>query len=207
MKNAQYFKPTPLYKEYMILDLIEKNRNITQRELSENINASVSMINSYLDIYEKSGLIIRRYISDKKIEYIITKKGIERKKVLNIGFLKASHKIYSNAKENIKQFLNQLIYKGYKDILLYGAGEVAELLLLVLNDDDTFDIKIKGIIDDDKEKQGKFLFNIPILNNEKIDEIKHDGILISSFMNRETIYDKLNLLKYNKKNIIMFFEI
>src|SRR5690606_23500170 len=136
MKNAQYFKPTPLYKEYMILDLIEKNRNITQRELSENINASVSMINSYLDIYEKSGLIIRRYISDKKIEYIITKKGIERKKVLNIGFLKASHKIYSNAKENIKQFLNQLICKGYKDILLYGAGEVAELLLLVLNDDD-----------------------------------------------------------------------
>lgn len=207
MENAQYFKPTPLYKEYMILDLIEKNRNITQRELSENIKASVSMINSYLDIYEKSGLIIRRYISDKKIEYIITKKGIERKKVLNIGFLKASHKIYSNAKENIKQFLNQLIYKGYKDILLYGAGEVAELLLLVLNDDDTFDIKIKGIIDDDKEKQGKFLFNIPILNNEKIDEIKHDGILISSFMNRETIYDKLNLLKYNKKNIIMFFEI
>src|SRR5690554_261599 len=206
MKNAQYFKPTPLYKEYMILDLIEKNRNITQRELSENINASVSMINSYLDIYEKSGLIIRRYISDKKIEYIITKKGIERKKVLNIGFLKASHKIYSNAKENIKQFLNQLIYKGYKDILLYGAGEVAELLLLVLNDD-TFDIKIKGIIDDDKEKQGKFLFNITILNNEKIDEIKHYGILISSFMNRETIYDKLNLLKYNKKNIIMFFEI
>src|SRR5690606_21918452 len=90
---------------------------------------------------------------------------------------------------------------------LYGAGEVAELLLLVLNDDDTFDIKIKGIIDDDKEKQGKFLFNIPILNNEKIDEIKHDGILISSFMNRETIYDKLNLLIYNKKNIIMFFEI
>ena len=79
--------------------------------------------------------------------------------------------------------------------------------MLVLNDDDTFDIKIKGIIDDDKEKQGKFLFNIPILNNEKIDEIKHDGILISSFMNRETIYDKLNLLKYNKKNIIMFFEI
>src|SRR5690554_3991235 len=207
MKSAQYFKPTPLYKEYMILDLIKKNRNITQRELSENINASVSMINTYIDDYESKGYIKRNYISNKNVEYKITKQGIERKKVLNIGFLKASHKIYSNAKENIKQFLNQFIYKGYKDILLYGAGEVAELLLLVLNDDDTFDIKIKGIIDDDKEKQGKFLFNIPILNNEKIDEIKHDGILISSFMNRETIYDKLNLLKYNKKNIIMFFEI
>ena len=45
MKSAQYFKPTPLYKEYMILDLVEKTPNITQRELSKNIGASVSMIN------------------------------------------------------------------------------------------------------------------------------------------------------------------
>src|SRR5690554_2948999 len=145
MKSAQYFKPTPLYKEYMILDLVEKTPNITQRELSKNIGASVSMINSYLDIYEKSGLIIRRYISDKKIEYIITKKGIERKKVLNIGYLKASHKIYSDAKENIKKFIYQVKEKGFNNILLYGAGEVAQLLLLVLSDEDFAPIKILEI--------------------------------------------------------------
>src|SRR5690554_4081468 len=206
MKNAQYFKPTPLYKEYMILDLIEKNRNITQRELSENINASVSMINSYLDIYEKSGLIIRRYISDKKIEYIITKKGIERKKVLNIGYLKASHKIYSDAKENIKSYLLQLYNQGYKNLLLYGAGEVAELLLLVVTEDELSDIKILGIIDDNKEKQGKYLFNIPIIDSRKLYEIDHDGILISSYKNRENIYENLLSIGYKKEKILMFIE-
>ena len=67
MKKELYFKPTPLYKEYMILDLVEKNTNITQRELSKNIGASVSMINAYLDEYEEKGFIIRKYISDKKL--------------------------------------------------------------------------------------------------------------------------------------------
>jgi len=164
------------------------------------------MINSYLDIYEKSGLIIRRYISDKKIEYIITKKGIERKKVLNIGYLKASHKIYSDAKENIKSYLLQLYNQGYKNLLLYGAGEVAELLLLVVTEDELSHIKILGIIDDNKEKQGKYLFNIPIIDSRKLYEIDHDGILISSYKNRENIYENLLSIGYKKEKILMFIE-
>ena len=34
MHDNHFFKPTPLYKEFMILDLIEKDANITQRKLS-----------------------------------------------------------------------------------------------------------------------------------------------------------------------------
>jgi DNA-binding MarR family transcriptional regulator len=53
MGDNSFFKPTLLYKEFMILDLIEKNKDITQREISESIGVAVSMINSYLDEYEK----------------------------------------------------------------------------------------------------------------------------------------------------------
>ena len=52
MEN-NFFKPTILYKEYMILDLIEKNSHITQREMSEKIGVAVSMVNQYIDQYEK----------------------------------------------------------------------------------------------------------------------------------------------------------
>lgn len=45
MSNNTFFKPTPLYKEFMILDLIEKNKDITQREISLQIGAAVSMVN------------------------------------------------------------------------------------------------------------------------------------------------------------------
>jgi len=46
----------------MILDLIEKDSNITQREISKAINVAVSMVNNYLNEYEEEGLIIRKKI-------------------------------------------------------------------------------------------------------------------------------------------------
>ena len=48
MSNNTFFKPTALYKEFMILDLIEKNKHITQREMSKQIGAAVSMVNGYI---------------------------------------------------------------------------------------------------------------------------------------------------------------
>ena len=70
-----FFKPTLLYKEFMILDLIEKDSNITQREISKAINIAVSMVNNYLNEYEEEGLIIRKKYSSKTVKYIITIKG------------------------------------------------------------------------------------------------------------------------------------
>ena len=60
LNSNSFFKPTPLYNEFMILDLIEKDSNITQREISKAINIAVSMVNNYLNEYEEEGLIIRK---------------------------------------------------------------------------------------------------------------------------------------------------
>ena len=70
---AVFFNPSPKFKEYIILDLIEHDENITQRKLSEKVNSSVSMINLYLDNYEKDNLIYRDVISPRNIKYKLTK--------------------------------------------------------------------------------------------------------------------------------------
>lgn len=129
----------------MILDMIEKNTNITQREMSKTIGIAVSMVNDYLDEYEKKGFIKRKYLSTKNVEYIITKKGIERRKVLNIWYLKSTHFVYQSAKDDIFNFLNQIIRRGFKKLLLYGAGEVAEIILQVMNDDNSIPLDIVAV--------------------------------------------------------------
>ena len=68
--NQIFFKSTPLYKEYLLLEAVEKNSNITQRELSHILSVAVSMINEYLDKVEKNGYIIKNYKSSKDVEYI-----------------------------------------------------------------------------------------------------------------------------------------
>lgn len=206
LSENTFFKPTVLYKEYMILDMIEKNAHVTQREISQEIGIAVSMVNSYLDEYEKDKLIKRKKHSTKSVEYLITKKGEERRKLLNIWYLKSSHDIYLSAKDNITKFLNQIIDKGFKKILLYGAGEVAEIMLRVMNDDNKLPLEVLAVVDDDPNKKGHIVVNIPIINKEDISNFSHDGILISSYKHHIAIKDNLQKINYPKDHILEFFE-
>lgn len=206
MKNNIFFKSTPLFKEFLLLDNVEKNSKITQRELSILIGASLSMINSYIDEYEKKGYLKRVYITNKNIEYHITKEGINRKKLLNISYLKSSYDIYNSAKKNILTFLFNIINKGINNVYLYGAGEVAKIMLIVLTENQHIPLKVLGIIDDDLNKQGKYIFNIPIVNIQKLNEIEHDGVLISTYKHDKTILNRLIKINYNSEKIFTFFD-
>lgn len=207
MNENQFFKPTVLYKEYMILDMIEKNQNITQREMSKAIGISVSVVNEYLDTYEKNKLIIRKKHSTKTVEYFVTKKGSERRKLLNISYLSAAQKIYSGAKENILTFLYDLSEKGFKKLLFYGAGDVAEIIIQTIISEKFNSIKVEGIIDDNVDKQETNLLGYEILSFQKIDSYDYDGILISSFSKNAAIYDKLIKSNIQNNKIIRFFNI
>ena len=206
MNDNSFFKPTLLYKEFMILDLIEKDAHVTQREISKTIGVAVSMVNQYIDNFEKKGLIKRKKHSTKTVEYFISKKGLERRKLLNIWYLKSSHEVYLSAKDNIIKFLNQIIHKGFKKILLYGAGEVAEIMLQVMNDDNNIPLEVLAVIDDDVSKQNDNIVNKPVIGSDQIKLFKHDGILVSSYKHHDAINHKLDLINYNKNNIINFFD-
>jgi DNA-binding MarR family transcriptional regulator len=201
-----FFKPTILYKEFMILDMISKQPDITQRDIGETIGIAVSMVNNYLDEYEKNDYIKREYQSLKTVNYRLTKKGHQRIQLLNIWYLESSNDIYESAKSNIVIFIKKIIEKGFKRIILYGAGEVAETLLQVIQNDHKIPISIVALIDDDPKKQGLMIGNTPILKIEDVDLVEHDGILISSYTNSNLIYLKLDASNYDKKKIIKFFD-
>jgi hypothetical protein len=174
--------------------------------MSDYLSVSVSMINNYLDNYEKSGYIKRIYVNSKNVKYNISKSGIERKKVLNIQYLKASSLIYNGAKNNLTTFLQEIIKKGFSKIILYGAGEVAEILLQTIRNDNSIPLDVVAVVDDNIEKMNRYLVNTEIISSNKLSEYKHDCILVSSYKHNNEIYKKLIALNYNKSNIIQFFK-
>ncbi len=206
MNHNPFFKPTPLYKEFLVLDLIEKHPSITQREISEEIGSSVSMVNAYIDQYEKEGYLKRHYTSKIDVEYRISKKGREQRKLLNINYLKGTQTLYNSAKENIEAFILQLESKGFHRILLYGAGEVAEILLHAIKSRVHNLLTVVGIIDDDIMKIGLTLADVPIIARSMMHQYTFDGILVSSYTNREQIKHQLQLLNYPSSNILEFFD-
>ena len=205
MKNNPFFIPSPLYKEFMLLDVIEKQPSITQRAMSQSLNVAVSMINSYLSEYEEKGFLIRRYHSSKVVEYEITKKGKERRKLLNIWYLDASQRVYASAKNNIYQFLSTFKAKGYLNIALYGAGEFTQIILDVIQKDFQKDITIKYILDDDPLKQGSTLNGIEIKSLEDMDLREIDGILVSSYTHHQSMLHRLKSKHISENKIIQFF--
>lgn len=205
MDDNQFFKSTPRYKEYLLLEAVEKNADITQRELSHILGVAVSMINEYLDKEEKNGYITKIYKSSKDVEYIITDKGINRKKLLNVSYLKSAQTLYNIAKANIIDFLSHVSIRA-KQLILYGAGEVAEILINTINDHPNLGIKVLAVIDDNPSKVGHMILKKPIISRERIIDYDTEGILISSYGEHQEIYNKLLNMNYDKTKIFHFFD-
>lgn len=201
-----FFKPTILYKEFMILDLIEKNPEITQRVLSSELGVSVALINGYLDDYAKRGLLRKKKLNSKTVKYLISKKGIEQKKLLNIRYFSESLNVFKKANENLREFLEGIKNKGFRKLMLYGAGEVAEILIQSIMTSSDLDLEVLGVIDDDKNKQGGNLLSSKIIPLDGIKDFIFDGILISSYTNKDKIFEKIVKSNKNDFEIIQFFE-
>lgn len=205
-KIMQFFNTTTRYKEMVLLEHIEKNTITTQKEMANVIEGAVSMVNTYLDSLESRNYIKREYISQKIVHYHITPEGTKQKNYLQITYIKELMDQYIKGQESVHHFLEAIQEKGFKDILLYGAGEVAEIILDFINTQDV-DVNVLGVIDDDPHKQGNQLKTKNVYSNDKINEIKHDGIVITSYAYEDEIKKQLKNIKYPKKNIIGYFEV
>jgi len=205
MFDNPFFTPTLLFKEYLILDMISNMPNVTQRKMCEALGVSVSMVNQYLDDFEERSLIRRLHKTKKLVQYELTPSGVERHKVLNIGYIKSSQQVYEAARKDIAQFLRAIHDRGFRKIILYGAGEVAEAMLQVLEHEGSLP-EVVAIVDDDPAKQGKHIGGVPILSYADGIRRPHDGILVSSYMNHDIIFNKLLASHYDKAKIVQFFD-
>ena len=89
-----------------ILREVEKNPNISQRELAANVNFSLGKLNYCLNALKIKGLVKMKNFQNnkKKIRYIyiLTPKGLAKKTSMAINFLKRKMKEYEEIKREIE---------------------------------------------------------------------------------------------------------
>lgn len=203
----KFFSPTSELKELLLLQHIEKNPDTTQKEIARVIDGAPSMVNVYIDNLEKQNYMVRDYQSAKIVYYNITPKGVKRKNLLLITYMRELLDLYHMAKRNMEMFLKGLEAKGYKDLLLYGAGEVAETMIGVIRDKEETSVNIVAIIDDNVGKQGKEMMGYKIISREEIDKFHHDAIVITSYTFEEKIMERLKEVNYPMDSVEKFFGI
>jgi len=204
LSNIQFFMPTDKIKKLLLLEQIEKNKNVTQAQLAKYTHSAPSMINNYIKTLEKDGLLIKNKKSKRDVEYYITKKGIERKNYLLVTFMNELIELYNLTKENIESFIKNLENKGLKKVVFYGAGETAKVIIKVLKDMPESELELLFLVDDDEKKRGTLFEGYKVINPEKLKEYEYkiDAVIITSCIYENDILDRLKKLNFCEEKII-----
>ncbi|NLP46832.1 MAG: winged helix-turn-helix transcriptional regulator [Epulopiscium sp.] len=201
----KFFSPSAELKELKLLEFIEAKPKTSQHEIARVIGSAASMVNVYMDKFEEQGYLVRDYQSLKVVHYNITPEGIKRKNYLSITYYHELLSLYRLAERNIEKFLEKLEEKGYKNILFYGAGEVAETILAIVKDRQDKPLKVLALIDDSKEKINDEVLGYKVISKDQIKDYEHDGIVITSYTFEDEIKKKLEKIDYPKDKVELFF--
>jgi len=98
--------------QFRVLRLLESNPQLTQRELSKSLGASLGGVNYCLNALISKGFIkIGNFKNNKNkwvYAYLLTPKGITEKTALTGAFLKRKMKEYQQLKEEIETLSQEI---------------------------------------------------------------------------------------------------
>lgn len=207
LKNLRFFNPTSELKILLLLEQIQNSNKITQDKLAHYIHSVPSMINIYIKQLEREGFLVKNKKTKRNVEYIITKKGIDRKNYLLVTYMNELIELYNLTKINIELFVKNLIKRNYKNCVFYGAGETAKVIIKVIKDMPKLDFKLMFLVDDDINKQREKFEGYDVVSNVNIKKQDIDAIVITSCVYEKEIRNKLRKLKYPEEKVISFFDI
>ena len=96
--------------KYQLLKSLERDANLTQRQLSKELNISLGKINYCLQSLVQKGFVkINNFQNSKhklQYSYLLTPTGIEEKTKLTIEFLKTKTQEYEALKKEVEKLTN-----------------------------------------------------------------------------------------------------
>lgn len=113
--------------EVLILEELEKNSEITQRDLSEKTGLSLGMVNLLLKKFVKKGLVKLERLDGKSFRYILTPEGFKEKSKKTIDYIKRYYNKTLTIKQNIERIIQT--YGRNRTYVLFGKDkEMKEII-------------------------------------------------------------------------------
>lgn len=115
-------------KEFVIMENIDHNSFVTQRELSEKTGISLGSVNILLNKMVSEGLIKVEKIPANRVMYMLTPKGMVEKINKTYNYIRLHYKRINETKEKVKALLNGLLTCNKYIYILTCKDEINELL-------------------------------------------------------------------------------
>ena len=158
----------------------------SQRDLAGDLNISLGLVNSFIKRLVKKGFVKITTIPKKRIKYIITPRGAAEKTRLTYLYIQHSFKFYKEARHRLRNLYDDLEKQGISRIAFYGAGDLAEIAYISLQETS---IQLVAIIDD--AKMGTRFMKFAVADPARLRDIAYDRILITAIDSRCAILQKI----------------
>jgi DNA-binding MarR family transcriptional regulator len=120
-------------RDLQLLEALEQDASITQRTLATRLGIALGLTNLYLRRLVRKGYVKCVTVSPNRIMYLVTPRGVARRARLAYEFMKYSLDFYRDVRRHLRSSLSDVV-AAQKRIALYGTGDAAELVFLLLSD-------------------------------------------------------------------------
>ena len=167
-------------RELKILERLESNGHLTQRDLSKEVGIALGLVNHLLKKMVKKGWIKIKNIDAKKIRYLITPEGAREKSSLLYKRVEGTIHFYLEAKRVIKDKVIHLKNEGIEDVSIYGINHISEVLFIVLKE---LGLELAHVVDDNKE--GDVWFGYTVVKMDEFVKSNTNVLILASFDEEE----------------------
>ena len=169
-----------------ILEKVDNDANPSQRDLAGELNISLGLVNSFIKRLVRKGFVKIRTIPRNRIKYILTPHGAAEKTRLTYLYIQHSYNFYKEARQKLRDLYCDLASQGIRRIAFYGAGDLAEIAYISLQETP---IQLVAIVDD--AKSGSRFMKIPVTDPSRLESLECDRILITAINSRNAILQKI----------------
>ena len=169
-----------------ILEKLESEKTPSQRDLSGELNISLGLVNSFVKRLVRKGFVKITTIPKKRIKYILTPRGAAEKTRLTYEYIQYSYDFYKEARQKLRNLYSDLAEQGIARIVFYGAGDLAEIAYISLQETP---LNLVAIVDD--EQQGKKFMKFIVADPALLSRISFDRILVTTINLRDEIFKKI----------------
>lgn len=113
-----------------MLSAIEQNQHVTQRSLSGELGIALGLANSYLKRLVRKGFVKVQQAPINRYAYYLTPRGFIEKARLTTEYLSVSLTFFRQARRECSELLALCDRRGWRRVVLAGAGELAEIATL-----------------------------------------------------------------------------
>ncbi len=180
-----------------ILEEIDSDNSPSQRDLASRLNISLGLVNSFIKRLANKGYFKVTTVPRNRVKYILTPSGVAEKARLTYEYIQYSYRFYKKVRNKLKLILKDLEANGNSHIAFYGAGDLAEIAYISLQETA---LTLVSVFDDKRAGQNFLGKKIESLAN--ITMSAFDKLVITTIGVQEDLIKEITAKGIDQKKIV-----